>query len=92
MVGKMKILRYIKEMARVTHSLRGYAQALKDAKENGIWACPCCRGWMTGPPRDYHICPHCKVEFGYDAPESNAGCVVLSALEKAHEEQEAGKS
>jgi rubrerythrin len=75
----MKIIRYIKEMARIAHWLRGYAQALKEAEENGIWMCPCCHGWMAHPPRDYSICPHCKVEFGYDASESDAGAIILPA-------------
>lgn len=65
-----KIIRWIKEMARIHHYLRGETDALKSAKENGIWVCPRCEGWMTHPPKDYNICPHCKREFGYDATES----------------------
>jgi rubrerythrin len=69
----MKIIRYIKKIARITHFFRGYSAALKDAKESGIWICPSCHEWMANPPRDYNICPHCDMEFGYDAPESDDG-------------------
>lgn len=74
----MKIIRYIKEMARIAHFMRGYASALRDAKDKGIWICPCCHEWMANPPQDFHICPHCNVEFGYDAPESRAGSIFAS--------------
>lgn len=28
--------------------------------------CPVCGFWMKYPPRDFHICPSCGTEFGYD--------------------------
>jgi rubrerythrin len=46
---------------------KGLADAFLEIEINGLWRCPECKHLMGTPPNDYHICPHCNVEFGYDA-------------------------
>jgi rubrerythrin len=47
---------------------KGCSDALEEVEKNGLWICPECKHLMGDPPKDYNICPHCRKEFGYDAP------------------------
>lgn len=72
----MKITKWIREMSRIKHYLKGSKDSMEQAKKNGIYVCTCCDGWMPHSPKDYNICPHCRVEFGYDAPESDSSPIL----------------
>lgn len=38
-------------------------------EKNGLWRCPECSHFMFSEAKDYHVCPCCGKEFGYDAKE-----------------------
>ena len=55
-----------KEYAQLWHEIESASSSERDAPAER-WTCPDC-GYdsMPYPPKDYHICPKCMVEFGND--------------------------
>ena len=58
-----------------------------DKGEGEHWECPEC-GYkdMPWPPKDYHVCPKCMVEFGNDDKRTNAAERERASFERGRRE------